>query len=208
MGDGALLLRRQLAEGLALLRHQEHRIVAEALRPHGGESDGTVAPALRRQLVPVGKGAGDGAGEVGRPGGLAPHVLQQQGVPSPVVQSLSAVAGGVDAWTAVQGVHAQAGVVRDGGQPAGRTDDLGLQHGVFRKGGASLLHIHGDAHICGAHHLDTEAGEDLSHLPQLAGVMGRQYELHTVSSCSAARSRRLFRMVSTRSVVTMAMSRM
>src|SRR5699024_11562238 len=57
------------------------------------------------------------------------------------------------------------------------------------------LHIHGDAHICGAHHLDAEAGEDLSHLPQLAGVMGRQYELHTVSSCSAARSRRLFRMV-------------
>lgn len=86
MGDGALLLCRQLAEGLALLRHQEHRVVAKALRPHGGKGDGAVAAALRRQLIPVGEGTGDGAGEVGRPGGLSPHVLQQQGIPPPVIQ--------------------------------------------------------------------------------------------------------------------------
>ena len=62
MGDGALLLCRQLAEGPALLRHQEHRVVAKSRRPHGGKGDGTVAPALRRQLVPAGKGAGEAVG--------------------------------------------------------------------------------------------------------------------------------------------------
>ena len=42
MGDGALLLCRQLAEGPALLRHQEHRVVAKSRRPHGGKGDGTI----------------------------------------------------------------------------------------------------------------------------------------------------------------------
>ena len=208
MGDGALLLCRQLAEGPALLRHQEHRVVAKSRRPHGGKGDGTVAPALRRQLVPAGKGAGDGAGEVGRPGSLSPHVLQQQGIPPPVVQLLPAVTGGIHAGSSVQGVHTETGVVRDGGQPAGRADGLGLQHGVFRKGGAGLLHVYGDSHVCGAHHFHPQSGEDIRHLLQLTGVMGCQHEFHTVSSFSAARSRRLFRMVSTRSMVTMVISRM
>lgn len=94
------------------------------------------------------------------------------------------------------------------GSPLAAADGLGLQHGVFHKGGAGLLHVYGDSHVCGAHHFHPQSGEDIRHLLQLTGVMGRQHEFHTVSSFSAARSRRLFRMVSTRSMVTMVISRM
>ena len=70
-----------------------------------------------------------------------------RGIPPPVVQLLPAVTGGIHAGSSVQGVHTETGVVRDGGQPAGRADGLGLQHGVFHKGGAGLLRLQGDAQL-------------------------------------------------------------
>ena len=169
-------LRRQLSEGLALFRHQKHRIVAEASLAHWREGDGAVAAPLRRQGIPIGEGAGNGTGKVGFPGGLPPHGVQKQHVPSPVVQLLPAVAGGIDAGPAVQGVHAETGVVRDGGQAGGLADGPGLQHGVFLKGGSRLLHIHGDPHIGGAHHLDAQVRKDGRHLFQLARIVRGQHE--------------------------------
>ena len=115
---------------------------------------------------------------------------------------------GLNAGRTAQRIYAQAGVIGDGGQTACLADGFSLDEGVLGKGGAGLLHVYGDSHVCGAHHFHPQSGEDIRHLLQLTGVMGRQHEFHTVSSFSAARSRRLFRMVSTRSMVTMVISRM
>ena len=70
----------------------------------------------------------------------APHILQQQSAAGRVAVQI-AVPGGVDARRALQPVHAQSGVVADGGQAAGFHDGFGLQRGVLGKGSARLLHV-------------------------------------------------------------------
>ena len=173
MGDLRLFLLGQLCKGLCLVRHEEYGVIAETALPHGGKSDGAGGLPLGGDGVSVGEGAGDRAGEVGRPGGLTPEILQQQGIPALVVQSLAAVPGGVHTGAAVEGVHAQAGIVSDGGQLRQLADGLGLQHGILREGAPGLLHVHSDPQFLGTYYLHAELAQDGPHFPDLIGIMGR-----------------------------------
>ena len=80
MGDLRLFRLGQLGKGLGLFRHEKDRVITEAVLPHGGKGDGAGGLPLGGDGVSVGESAGDRAGEVGRPGGLAPEILQQQGI--------------------------------------------------------------------------------------------------------------------------------
>jgi len=115
VADGVLLLRRQLAEGLSQLRHEEHRVVAEAVLPLRGIGDSAVAVALGLQHVPVGEAAHHRRMEVGGTGPGSPEILQQQPIAGHIVVQ-AAVAGGVHAGGAVEGTHAQAGGVGNVGR--------------------------------------------------------------------------------------------
>ena len=173
-----LLLRGELAEGLAQGGIEEDGVVAKAALSHGGKGDGALHLALRREGVPVGEGAGDGAGKVGGAGGLAPEVFQEQAVAAHIVQTLAAVAGGIDAGGSGQGVHAEAGIVRDGGKICRLADGLGLEHGVLGKRRAGLLYFKVDAKRLGGHHFHPEAGQNVRHFPQFFLILGCQYEFH------------------------------
>ena len=129
-----------------------------------------MAIALRRQGVPVGEGADDGGVEMGGAVRCTPHIAQQQAAALRVAVQ-PAVAGGVDARRTLKPVHAQAGVVRDGGQAAGLHDGLCLQPGVLGKGGACLLHVDIHAHVGGHDHLHAQLAQNGLHLRQLALVM-------------------------------------
>ena len=108
-----------------------------------------------------------------RTGGLPPHSLQQQHIPSPVIQPLAAVPGGVHTGAAVEGVHAQAGIVSDGGQLRQLADGLGLQHGILSEGAPGLLHVHSDPQFLGTYYLHAELAQNGPHFPDLIGIMGR-----------------------------------
>ena len=173
MGDLRLFLLGQLCKGLCLVRHEEYGVIAETALPHGGKSDGAGSLPLGGDGIPIGEGTGNGAGKMSRPGGLPPHSLQQQHIPSPVIQPLAAVPGGVHTGAAVEGVHAQAGIVSDGGQLRQLADGLGLQHGILREGAPGLLHVHGDPQVLGTYYLHTELAQNGPHFPDLIGIMGR-----------------------------------
>ena len=173
MGDLRLFLLGQLCKGLCLVRHEEYRVIAETALSHGGKSDGAGSLPLGGDGVPIGEGTGNGAGKMSRPGGLPPHSLQQQHIPSPVIQPLAAVPGGVHTGAAVEGVHAQAGIVSDGGQLRQLADGLGLQHGILCEGAPGLLHVHGDPQVFWANHLHAELAQNGPHFPDLIGIMGR-----------------------------------
>ena len=108
-----------------------------------------------------------------RPGGLAPEILQQQGIPALVVQSLAAIPGGIHAGAAVEGVHAQAGIVGNGRELRQLADGLGLQHGILREGTPGLLHVHSDPQFLGTYYLHVELAQNGPHFPDLIGIMGR-----------------------------------
>ena len=173
MGDLRLFLLGQLCKGLCLVRHEEYGVIAETALPHGGKSDGAGSLPFGGDGVPIGEGTGNGAGKMSRPGGLPPHSLQQQHIPSPVIQPLAAVPGGVHTGAAVEGVHAQAGIVSDGGQLRQLTDGLGLQHGILSEGAPGLLHVHSDPQFLGTYYLHVELAQNGPHFPDLIGIMGR-----------------------------------
>ena len=84
------------------------------------------------------------------------HILQQQHISSSVIQPFAAVAGGINAGAAVEGVHAEAGIISNGREFRKLTDGSGLQHSVFRKRGAGFLHLHSDSKLLGADNLYAE----------------------------------------------------
>ena len=85
---------------------------------------------------------------------------------------VAAVAGAVDAGSAVQRVHAEAGIVGDGGQAAGLADGLGLDEGIGLKGSAGLVRLDGDAKLLLADHFVALSLEDAPQLAELSGVAG------------------------------------
>ena len=173
MGDLRLFLLGQLCKGLCLVRHEEYGVIAETALPHGGKSDGAGSLPLGGDGVPIGEGTGNGAGKMSRPGGLAPEILQQQGIPALVVQSLAAIPGGIHAGAAVEGVHAQAGIVGNGRELRQLADGLGLQHGILCEGAPGLLHVHSDPQLLGTYYLHAELAQNGPHFPDLIGIMGR-----------------------------------
>ena len=106
MGNFRLFLLGQLCKGLCLVRHEEYRVITEPVVPHRRKGDGAGGLSLSGDGIAVGEGAGNGAGKMRRPRGLPPEVLQQQGIPALIVQSLAAVPGGLHTGAAVEGVHA------------------------------------------------------------------------------------------------------
>ena len=85
---------------------------------------------------------------------------------------VAAVAGAVDAGGAVQRVHAEAGIVGDGGQAAGLADGLGLDEGIGLKGSAGLVRLDGDAKLLLTDHFVALSLEDAPQLAELSGVAG------------------------------------
>src|SRR5579872_4278158 len=63
MADGVLFFRKHLGVGLAALRNQEDRVIAEAITPTKGVRNSTHNPTLHRPLVAVSCGEGDNRDE-------------------------------------------------------------------------------------------------------------------------------------------------
>ena len=114
------------------------------------------------------------------------HLLQEFVVVGLVVAVVAAVAGTVDAVGTVQRVHAQAGIVGDGGQPAGLADGLGLDESVFRKGGAGLFRLDGDDQLLLTDHLMSLRFQNAAQLAELTGVAGGCTNFHFPRPISAS----------------------
>ena len=160
MGDGVLLLRRQLGEGLFQLGHEEDGVEAEAPVPHGRKGDGAAANALCVQLVPVGEAAGDVAGEVAGTGELPLHGAQEHLVLLRLGHARLTVTGAIHPGAALEGVHAETGVVCDGRQAAGFHDGLRLDFGVLGKGGASFVRLQVQSHVGLQDHFHAQLTQD------------------------------------------------
>ena len=91
---------------------------------------------------------------------------------------VSAVAGAVHAGGTLQRIHAEARIIGDGGQAAGFADGLGLDEGVFLKGGAGLIGFNGDAQLLLADHLVALRFQNAPQLTELTGVAGRCTDFH------------------------------
>ena len=98
------------------------------------------------------------------------HVFQQFIVVGFIVAVVAAVAGAVNARSPIQSIHAEAGVIGDGGHAAGFADGLGLDEGIGRKGGARFLGLKGDAQLFLAHHLVALRFQNAAQLPELARI--------------------------------------
>ena len=140
-----------------------------------------MAVALGLQHVPVGEAAHHRRMEVGGTGPGSPEILQQQPIAGHIVIQ-AAIAGGVHTGGAVEGVHAQAGVVGNGGQSAGLHDGLGLDAGVFREGGAGFLRLQRQPQFGLEYYLHPQLAQNALHLRQLALIMRSQYEFHHSTS--------------------------
>ena len=88
---------------------------------------------------------------------------------------------GLNAGRTAQRIHAQAGVVGDGGQAAGLADGLGLDESIFCKGGAGLVRLDGDAQLLLADHFVALSLEDAPQLAELSGVAGGCTNLHKIA---------------------------
>ena len=69
------------------------------------------------------------------------HLPQQLGIIGGGIVPLPGIAGGVHPRRTVQGIHAEARVIRYGGQAGGPVDAHRLEEGVFRKGTARFLDL-------------------------------------------------------------------
>ena len=85
---------------------------------------------------------------------------------------------GLNAGRTAQRIHAQAGVIGDGGQAAGFADGLGLDEGVFLKSGAGLIGFNGDAQLLLADHLVALRFQNAPQFTELTGVAGRCTNFH------------------------------
>ena len=94
----------------------------------------------------------------------------------------AAVAGTVDAGRTAQRIHAQAGVISDGGQTACLADGFSLDEGVLGKGGAGLLRLDGDAQLFLADHLMSLRFQNAAQLPELARIACCCTNFHIASS--------------------------
>ncbi len=196
MADGVLLVGSQLGIAAALrvgalvrLAHtalvgDEERVVAEAVVP-GQPLEGDAA----RAFAPAGEVLAGGQDEADRRHELRAalprrdvlHVLEKLVVVGLVVAVVAAVAGAVDAGSAVQRIHAEAGIVGDGGQAAGLADGLGFDEGIGLKGSAGLVRLDGDAKLLLADHFVALSLEDAPQLAELSGVAGGCTNLHTIA---------------------------
>ena len=109
------------------------------------------------------------------------HRFQQFIIVGLVVAVAAAVAGAVDAGGTVQCIHAQAGVIGDGGQAAGLADGLGLDEGIGLKGSAGLVRLDGDAKLLLADHFVALSLEDAPQLAELSGIAGGCTNLNKIA---------------------------
>ncbi len=175
--DAVLLLRREFAEGQRRIVGLEHRVVAEPLvaarRPDQLAED----PALEQLLVPVRPGQDQGRDEVGPPVGgatgrkLALDARHRAGK----VLRAAGPAGREQPGRSVERVHAQARIVREGRQPGGVRRRPRLDGGVLGEHRAGLVRL-GQVQLAGRDRLDAEGGQQLAHLAQLAGIVGRDHD--------------------------------
>jgi hypothetical protein len=131
-----------------------------------------------KPIIYVANVSEDDAAEAAGPGELPRHAPEHQLIALLVGESLAAVAGGVDPRRAVQGVHAQTGVVRDGGEAAGLHDGLGLDAGVVREGLAVLLRLQVQTQLRLEHHLHAQSAQNLLHFPQLVLIVAGKNKFH------------------------------
>jgi len=94
---------------------------------------------------------------------------------------------GLNAGRTAQRLHAQAGVIGDGGQAACLADGFSLDEGVLGKGGAGLLRLDGDAQLLLADHLVALRFQNAAQFAELSGVAGSctNFHLNTPSAFKA-----------------------
>ena len=193
MADGVLFVRGQLGIAAvlgvgALVRFahaavsgDEQRVVAKAVvAAQPRKSDAARALAHAGQVPTVRQDEAHRRDELcpPLPGRHRLHGSQKLIVVGLVIAVVAAVAGAVHAGCTVQCVHAQTGVIGDGGQAAGLADSLCLDEGVFRKGGAGFLRLDGDAQLLLADHLMSLRFQNAAQLAKLSGVAGRCTNFH------------------------------
>ena len=165
----AFLCGRHLGKAEAHRRHPEEGIVTKAPLPNGGLQDVPIADPLGGEgNGAVRPGQGQSRDEPGRAVLTAGQFLQQALQPPGIA---GGIAGGVDAGTAVQGIHTEAGIIRQGPCTGEAGHGCGLQAGVGKEIGAGFLHRHPRrlrAHINGP--MGQSLLQKLMKLRQLAGV--------------------------------------
>ena len=116
MGNGVLLLGRELRGGLIVPVGQEERIVAETVFPARGEENAALDRAAGAQHVPVREGAADGGDEAR--GALFQREIAElfeNEVVAVLVRILvvSGIARGMDAWRAAERHDFQPRIIRN-----------------------------------------------------------------------------------------------
>ena len=96
----------------------------------------------------------------------------------------SGISRGTHARFSAEGVHAKAGVIRNGGKPRKTHDGFRLDAGVFRERFAGLLNLFRKAGVRFTQKLHAEVFKKCAELPQLILIIGRQNQFHS-SSASA-----------------------
>ena len=201
MADGVLFIRGQLGVAAALgvgalivLSHaavggDEQRVVAKAVVPAQPlKGDAARALAHAGQMPPIRQDEAHRGHELCTPlpGRHSLHGVQKLVVVGFVVAVAAAVAGTVHAGRTAQRIHAQAGVIGDGGQTACLADSLGLDEGILGKGGAGLLRLDGDAQLLLADHLVALRFQNAAQFAELSGVAGSCTNFHAATLLSAS----------------------
>ncbi len=173
-GNAVLLLGAHFAEASRVPIGDEHRVIAEAEVTTGRNQQAEhlafddLAPALR-------PGEHEGRDEVGAPlaGGHTVLVEQLQDSIHGAREVLrrAGPAGREDARCTIETVDAEAGIVRERRKVGCFGCRLGLQQGVGYKRVPRFVRL-GKAGVGRRDRVDPVWGEQLTHLPKLAGIVG------------------------------------
>ena len=161
-----------------MIRQDEQRVIAEAIAALFLKADDAVHIALGPDHAAVGTHQSDGAGVMGAAVVLVLQLFQQQAVVGGVVPVAAAEAGGVDTRGAIQGVHADAAVIRQGAAAGDLGDLPGLLLGVFHEGGAVFDGLVVNARLPHGEDLVEQAAQDGLDLYELVGIVGCDNQFH------------------------------
>ena len=141
----------------------EQNVEIEGTEPYvvgGHTASGYWVDTERRTTIHNLFAAGDVAGEVAGTGELPLHGAQEHLVLLRLGHARLAVTGAIHPGAALEGVHAETGVVCDGRQAAGFHDGLRLDFGILGKGGASFVRLQVQSHVGLQDHFHAQLTQD------------------------------------------------
>ena len=172
MGNGVFFFGRQLRHGLPRLGKDEHRVIAEAARAPGIESNLPFAFTARGEYISVGKNTGDAGDEAGRSSFFSRKVSQEQRDPVGVAfAALAAVPRGIDARCAAESVYNKPRVIGDCGLAQSLAGGVRLNQRVFFKGRTRFLGFMSQPCLALRDNLRSDAGKQRLHFLQLAAIV-------------------------------------